>query len=119
MTTFARVHEILNTALSDWERQHGRPPIIAKHDPAFGWDTRDQLLQSVAFGLPLIAQETIDNRDGENSNLVIALKTGVPGFPRMPIRGPFLADAVIQEIVDWINGGALPDTPPQQGQADA
>jgi hypothetical protein len=119
MTTFARVQEILNTALSDWQTQHGRPPIIAKHDPAFGWDTRDQLLQSVAFGLPLIAQETIDNHDGAHSNLVIALKTGVSGFPRMPIRGPFLTDDVIAEIVDWINGGALPDVPPQGGSADA
>jgi hypothetical protein len=111
MTTFARVQEILNGALSDWQRQHGRPPIIAKHDPAFGWGTRDQLLKSVAFGLSLIAQDKIDNRDGANSNLVIALKIGVPHFPRMPIRGPYLSDAVIEEIVQWINDGALPDAP--------
>jgi hypothetical protein len=118
MTTFARVQEILNNALSDWERQHTRPPIIAKHDPSFGWNTRDQLLQSVAFGLPLIAQDKIDNHDGATSNLVIALKTGVTGFPRMPIRGPFLDDAVIEEIIDWINSGALADAPPQGAPAN-
>ena len=125
MTTFKRVQEILNNALSAWEQQHGRSPIIAKHDPAFGWDTRDQLVQSLAFGVPLITQDKIDNHDGDHTNLVIALRVGVPPFPRMPIRGPFLTDDLIQEIVDWINGGALADAPPppppppQGGQADA
>ncbi len=123
MTTFARVQQILNDALSAWEQKHGRPPVIAKHDPAFGWDTRDQLVQSVAFGVPLITQDRIDAHDGDHTNLVIALRTGVAPFPRMPIRGPFLTDELIQEIVDWINGGALADAPPplppQGAQADA
>jgi hypothetical protein len=119
MTTFARVQEILNKALSDWQQQHGRPPIIAKHDAAFGWGTRDQLVQSVAFGLPLIAKDKINNQDGANTNLVIALRTGVPNFPRMPIRGPFLTEDVIGEIIEWIDGGALPDAPQQGGQSNA
>jgi hypothetical protein len=125
MTSFARVQEILNNALTAWEEKHGRPPIIAKHDPAFGWTTRDQLVQSVAFGKPLITQEQIDNHDGDHTNLVVALRTGVAPFKQMPIRGPFLTDDLIKEIVDWINGGALADPPPpppspsQGGQADA
>jgi len=119
MTTFSRVQQILNNAVSQWEQKHGRPAIIAKHSPTFGWDTRDQLLRSLAFGVPLIAQDKIDNHDGANSNLVIALKTGVSGFPRMPIRGPFLDDSLIQEIVDWINGGALPDAPTEGAPTNA
>jgi hypothetical protein len=114
MTTFARVQQILDTAVANWQQQHGRPPILAKHDISFGWGSRDQLVNSLAFGLPLIAQDKIDNKDGDNANIIIALRTGVPGFPRMPIGGPFLGDPEIQEIVDWINGGALAD---QQGEA--
>jgi hypothetical protein len=108
MPTFERVQDILNTAIANWEQQHGRQAIVAKHDPAFGWASRDQLVNSVAFGLPLIAPATIGNNSADTSNLVIALRTGVPGYPRMPIRGPYLGDPEINEIVDWINAGALP-----------
>jgi len=106
MTTFARVQEILNNALANWQTRHHRLPDIAKHNAAFGWDTRAQLLGSTAFGLPLIAQEHITNGTGEQSNLVIALRTGVAPRPRMPIGGPFIGDPEILEIVDWINTGA-------------
>ena len=108
MASFARVQTILSGAISNWERQHGRPAVLAKHDISFGWSTRDQLVNSVAFGLPLIAPEKISNKAGDNANLIIALRTGVPGYPRMPIRGPYLADSEIQEIADWIKAGALP-----------
>jgi hypothetical protein len=111
MTTFARVQQILDTAVANWQLQHGRPAILAKHDPAFGWASRDQLVNSMAFGLPLIAQDKIDSKDADNANLIIALRTGVPGFPRMPIGGPFVSDPEIKEIVEWINGGALADQP--------
>jgi hypothetical protein len=108
MATFARVQQILDAAIANWEAQHHRQAILAKHDISFGWASRDQLVNSAAFGNPLITQAQIDNKDGTNTNLVVALRTGVPGFPRMPIRGPYLGDPEIQEIVDWINSGALP-----------
>ena len=97
MTTFVRVQEILNNAVAAWERQHHRQPNLAKHDIGFGWATRDQLVNSVAFGVPLITQQNIDDQDGEHANLIVAVRTGVPGFPRMPIRGPFLGDPEIQK----------------------
>jgi hypothetical protein len=106
MTTFARVQEILDTAIANWADKHGRQPVLAKHDAAFGWMTRDQLVNSQAFGVPLIAQDKIDAKDGANANIIIALRTGVPGFPRMPIRGPYVDDAQIQEVIDWIDAGA-------------
>jgi hypothetical protein len=107
-TTFARVQQILDAAIAAWQAQHGRPPILAKHDPDFGWASRDQLVNSVAFDVPLIAADKIGNGNGGSANIVIALRAGVPGFPRMPIGGPFIDDAQIDEIVDWIDGGALP-----------
>jgi hypothetical protein len=108
VTTFARVQQILDTVIASWSHQHGRQPVLAKHDASFGWGTRDQLVNSKAFGLPLIAQDRIDGKDGANANIVVALRTGVPGYPRMPIRGPYLDDTEIQEIIDWIDAGALP-----------
>jgi len=108
MATFARVQEILNSAIARWEQQHGRQAILAKHDPAFGWGSRDQLVNSVAFGLPLISPDKIGNDRAESANLIVALRSGVPGYPRMPIRGPYLSDAEIDEIADWIKTGALP-----------
>ncbi|MGX8010100.1 hypothetical protein ACVDG8_014605 [Mesorhizobium sp. ORM8.1] len=108
VSTFARVQQLLDKAIADWTTQHGRAPILAKHNGPFGWSTRDQLVSSKAFGLPLLSQKIIDAKDGDNANLVIALRTGIPGFPRMPNRGPYMIDAEIEEIVDWINAGALP-----------
>jgi hypothetical protein len=108
MSTFARVQEILNSAIANWTQQNGRPPILPKHGAGFGWANRDQLVNSVAFGVPLIAPDTIGNDSAETANLIVALRTGVPGFPQMPIDGPFLSDAEINEIVEWIKYGALP-----------
>jgi hypothetical protein len=51
--------------------------------------------------------------DGPNSNIIMAL-AGTAGsfwdpntgyFGRMPYNGPYLADAVIQELSDWITNG--------------
>jgi hypothetical protein len=84
-----------NTAIDKWQPQHGRAPILSKHNPAFAWTDRDQLVNSVAFGLPLIAPEKTGNNSAESTNLVAALRAGVSGFPRMPILGPYLADAEI------------------------
>ena|SRR5690349_4911417 len=107
-TTFARVQEILKSALTAWQDKHHRPPDLTVHGNTFGWDTCDQLLQSSAFDLPLIAPDLIGNGKAGQTNLIVALKIGVPGFPRMPKGGPFLSDPEIAEIADWIDGGAKP-----------
>lgn len=69
-----------------------------------GWETKEQLANSAPFGFTLIES----GATGADSNLVIALRTGVSGFPRMPIGGPFMDDARIQYISDWIDE-AMPD----------
>jgi len=106
---FSRVKAILDNIIAQWEARTGRAPQLFRHDLSFGWQRREQLLRSTAFGLPLITADNITNKDGINSNLVVALTRGVPGFPRMLRGGPFLEPAEIQEITDWINEGALDD----------
>lgn len=108
IASFARVQEILNGAITAWQNRTGHAPVLAKHDIGFGWATRDQLVASTAFGLPLISPDVIKNRLGAQSNLVVALRTGVAPYPRMPRGGPYLSDPEIDEIVQWINNGALP-----------
>jgi hypothetical protein len=106
MPDFAHVKHILDSAIDGWKARTGRSPNLARHDLQFGWNTREQLLSAQAFGLPLIAEEHIQNRTGDEANLIIALRRGVAPFPRMPIQGPYLDEDSISEIVDWINQGA-------------
>lgn len=112
MTNFSRVVEILNKARAGWEAKHHRAANLSIHNANFGWATRDQLVQSVAFGHPLIAPETMVPGEASKANLVIALRTGVTPFRQMPAGGPFLSSAEIDEIEDWISTGALPEPVP-------
>lgn len=109
VVTFADVQTILNTALTNWTAAHGRPPDLSGHDPsdpslptfAHAWDTEANLRAAVGHGKRLIQPEVIGNGKGDQANLVIDLKTGMP--QRMPKGGPFVSDPDIQKIVDWIN----------------
>lgn len=103
---FARVKEILDASVSRWSARTGRPAVLSKHSASFGWQTRAQLLASSAFGTMLIEPDVIAEARAEDSALVIALRTGVDPYPRMPRGGPYVSDAEIAEIVDWINSGA-------------
>lgn len=82
-----------------------------RHGAPFGWRTRDELLQATARGLRLVTEENIAQKTGDASHLVVALRAGTAGNPRMPLGGPFLPAPEVQEIVDWINEGALDDPP--------
>lgn len=106
MDAFAQIAEILDNAVEAWATRTGRNPNLARHDLEFGWQSREQLLSSVAFGLPLISEEHIANKTGDQSNLVVALQSGVAPYPRMPIQGPFVSADDISRIVAWINSGA-------------
>ncbi len=107
-TTFARVQQILNAAVAAWEQKHQRDADLTVHDVNFGWVSHDQLLAAVAFNHPLMQPQLIGNGSAERTNLIIALRVGIPGFPRMPKGGPYVSDSEISEIADWIDGGALP-----------
>lgn len=105
MASFARVQEILDKIVADWSLEHERPPNLRRHGLSFGWRTKDELLQSSAFGKPLIDPAVICGKAGDTANLVVALRTGVSPFPKMPLGGPFAGEPEILEIVDWINSG--------------
>ena len=113
MPTFADVKAVLDKSLEGWRLRVGTPPQVGLHSNDFGWATKDQLLAATAFNFRLVDPAVIGNGQGDKSNLVLALRTGVPapggGFwPRMPHGGPFLSDAEIQIIQDWIDTG-VPD----------
>lgn len=60
----------------------------------------------------MIQPEVVGNGLGAKANLVIDLKKGLNGKPRMPDGDPYLADAEIQDIVDWIDASCLEDPAP-------
>jgi ferritin-like protein len=113
---FDRVRQILDAAVGD-SPVHG-------HGPFWRGVTRDQFVQLVKFGLPVV---TVG--DGAGSNLVKALRGETPfgadlGVPdafvaRMPKGLPPVPDADIAVIEQWIDDGCpdaaadqAPDVPP-------
>lgn len=105
MTTFVRVQAILDQLIEQWAQQRERQPNLRIHGSSFSWRSKAGLLQSVAFGKRLITPEDIKYRTGATSNLVMALKSGVPPYTRMPRGGPFISDSALQEIIEWIDTG--------------
>ncbi|WP_315825588.1 MULTISPECIES: cytochrome c [unclassified Bradyrhizobium] len=101
---FDRIKTILDQGLAAWEQQNG-PAALHGHGPTFKWDTKENLLAAIGHGKQLIQPDLV-GKDGASANLVIDLRTGIasPAF-RMPKGGPFIPDAEVQEIVDWINQG--------------
>jgi hypothetical protein len=109
LTSFTRVQEILDGVMDQWSVAHGRTPDLSIHsDNSFGWTTKEQLADSDGFGNVLIDPALVGNSNGNETNLVVALRLGVPGFPRMPLDGPFIPDDQIDYIAQWIDEG-MPD----------
>lgn len=110
MTKFEDVKMTLDTAIAGFEQRVGRAADLSDHgDAAHGdmaWDTKEKLLAAWGHGRQLIQPEVVGNGRGEDANLVIDLRKGFGAVPkRMPLGGPFLSDAQIQAVVDWINDG--------------
>jgi hypothetical protein len=101
---FPAIKKILDDGISAWAAQNG-PPDLSGHGPTFSWKTKPELLAATGHGKRLIQPEVIGNGKGNQANLIIDLRIGFPGSGRMPLGGPFIADAQIQEIEDWINDG--------------
>ena len=90
----------------------GLPPeisnddILAIHGSNFSWKTPEDLANSTAFGLRLIEPNKVGNGRGFETNLVTALRTGIPGVaPQMPKGGPHLKKLEIAGIAHWIDSG--------------
>lgn len=114
---FADVQAILNNLIKDCDLQRMRD---VHNDPTFGWDTIDQLKNTVVkpmgdFGdaYPLIDMALVAKGQGDKTNLVVALAspTGVDFNGQMPRNPParrYASAAEIQTIVGWLNAG-LPE----------
>ena len=105
---FTRVKEILDEGIATWQNAPGNdnPANLSGHGHTFSWATKAALLAAVGHGVQLIQPEVIGTGKGSQANLIIDLRTGRKGpASRMPERGPYISDAQIQEIEDWINAG--------------
>jgi subtilisin family serine protease len=116
--SFVRVKQILDKVLADWTARTQNVPDLSRHrtngKPPFSWNTAAELRAAWGKGVQLIQSDVIGNGRGAEANLVLDLKAGLNGRPRMPIGGPYLTDAEVQEIIDWIDGGC-PDEPDAPG----
>ena len=109
MQSFEDVKRILDAAIAGFEQRTQRKADLSDHgDPGHGemaWKNKKQLLSAWGHNRQLIQPEVIGNGHGEDANLVIDLRKGFGANKRMPLGGPFVTDADIQLIVDWINAG--------------
>lgn len=116
--SFARVKEILIVAMNAYTDKHGGEAAdLTIHDtpakPPFppldtGAYTAAELRNGVARGKQLIQDEVVGQNPprGGEANLVVALRVGFPPRIRqMPSGGPFLTEAEILEIEQWIDSG--------------
>ncbi len=110
---WSRVKEILDKAIDAWRQERPNIPphtsnedILKIHDDNFGWSSLEKLRDSTALGIRLIEPNKVGNNRGFETNLVRALREGIPGVaPRMPKGGPFLSNLEIAEIAHWIDSG--------------
>jgi hypothetical protein len=111
-----RVKEILDCAIADWRAANNNrvPKLKQRHGPAFGWDTKADLLAATAViggqTYRLIDPGLAAQQKGAETNLIKALRDpdGVDGNGQMPNGGPYLTDThptFLDEILSWINGG--------------
>ena len=85
--------------MARWVERRGRNPLPGIH--RFYWDTPQQLVECVLSGIRAIEPGI----PGRETQFVRSLARSVGTWGRMPLRGPFLAEEEIDEIVSWIDGG--------------
>ncbi|MBY2967490.1 hypothetical protein E0H64_13960 [Rhizobium leguminosarum bv. viciae] len=92
--TFKTVKDLLDKSLADWAVDNGAQPNLTRHastgHPPMVWSTAADLRAAWGKGMPLIQPEVVGKKRGSEANLVLALRTGVAGKPRMPLGGPYL-----------------------------
>ena len=106
-----RVKVILDGIMERWKARWGREPYPGIHE--YAWETPQQLAAAVMSGYRAI-EPGVPARE---THLVRSLARGVGTFGKMPLHGPFLPTAEIEEIVAWIDAG-MPAGPPENAQAD-
>jgi mono/diheme cytochrome c family protein len=104
-----RVKEILDGLMQRWEERRGRRPLPGIH--RYYWDSPEQLANDVLSGVRAIEPGI----PGRQTQFVRSLARSVGTWGRMPLRGPFLSESEIDEIVSWIDGG-MPAGPPDRSE---
>ncbi len=102
-----RVKEILEGLMQRWEQRRGRKPLPGIH--RFYWDSAQQLANDELCGIRAI-EPGIPARE---TQFIRSLARSVGTWGRMPLRGPFLSEEEIDELVSWIDGG-MPEGPPSR-----
>ena len=105
-----RVKAILDGSMERWKARWGREPYPGIHD--YYWDTPQQLASAILSGYRAIEPGV----PGRETHLIRSLVRGVGGFGKMPLQGPFLSAAEIDEIVSWIDAG-MPEGPSEDAAA--
>ena len=100
-----RVKAILDGIMERWKTRWEREPYPGIHE--YAWETPQQLATTVLSGYRAIEPGV----PGRQTHLVRSLARGVGTFGKMPLQGPFLSSAEIDEIVAWIDAG-MPEVPP-------
>lgn len=123
MATFSQVKAILD----DLVRGKDLVRMRNKHGgAAFSWDTADALRKAVAVidsvtpPYRLIDPKFVGNGQADQTYLIRLLLGPIDeeGLPQMPRGGPVATSTQVQVIRNWINGGALDDSPLRYGDGD-
>ena len=108
-----RVKEILDGLMARWEERRGRKPLPGIH--RYYWNSPEQLANDVLSGIRAIEPGV----PGRETALIRALARSIGTWGKMPLRGPFLSEDELDEIVSWIDCG-MPEGPSRQtGQRTA
>ena len=108
-----RVKEILDGLMERWVERRGRKPLPGIH--RYYWDSPQQLAESVLCSIQAIEP----GLPARETQFVRALARSVGTSGRMPLRGPFLSEAEIDELVSWIDAGMPEGESSRSGQATA
>tara|TARA_B110000014_G_C19712773_1_gene372745 strand:+ start:206 stop:547 length:342 start_codon:yes stop_codon:yes gene_type:complete len=99
-----RVKEILDDVMHRWEERWGREGYPGIHE--YYWETSQELKDSVLSGYRSIEPGV----PGKDTWLVKSLARAVGTYGKMPLKGPFLTRAEVDEIITWIDTG-MPEAP--------
>ena len=99
-----RVKEILDDLMARWEVKRGRRPLPGIH--RYYWESPEQLANDVLSGIRAIEPGV----PGRETAFVRSLARAIGTWGKMPLRGPFLTEEELDEIVSWIDAGMPTDS---------
>ena len=108
-----RVKEILDGLMARWEVKRGRRPLPGIH--RYYWESPEQLANDVLSGIRAI-EPGVPARE---TAFVRSLARAIGTWGKMPLRGPFLTEEELNEIVSWIDSGMPTDSSSPSAQTVA